>query len=108
MPACQAARQFVPFLWWSLVWPGCIRGRWPLSHPYVLFVYDEPIDMFSKGRSDANIGSLSRPHTGVEAVESIQEQVRKLYSAAPNPAYTKKPVTSAAHAAKREGKMRCW
>ena len=78
--------------------------------------------MFSKGRSDANIGSLSRPHTGVEAVESIQEQVRKLYSnapnsaytnnpvtsAAPNPAYTNKPVTSAAHAAKREGKMRCW
>ena len=22
MPACQAGRQFVPFLWWSLMWPG--------------------------------------------------------------------------------------
>ena len=25
--ACQAGRQFVPFLWWSLVWPG--RGMNP-------------------------------------------------------------------------------
>ena len=29
MHVCQAGRQFVPFLWWSLVWPGRDSNPWP-------------------------------------------------------------------------------
>ena len=31
MPACLAGRQFMPFQWWSLVWPGLGVNPWPTT-----------------------------------------------------------------------------
>ena len=74
-PACQAGSQFVPFLWWSFVWPGWGMNQRPAWEADTLttkpsrtrifpqnILYARVITIFSKLKQPRSLHKILRCH----------------------------------------------